>query len=98
MRIDKLWHAAALGQLDRLEALLPSSTDQDQISQAFWHACAASQRRAAERLLDAGAGLAWTPDYAEGSPLDAASEKSTSQQNIIEWLQERGATSAKSTG
>jgi hypothetical protein len=68
----------------------------DLISQAFWRACAAAQRRAAQRLLDAGADLAWTPDYAEGSPLDAASEKSTSQQNIIDWLQERGATYAKS--
>lgn len=97
-RIDKLWHAAALGRLDRLETLLASSPDQDQISQAFWHACAASQRRTAQRLLDAGADLTWTPDYADGSPLDAASEKSTSQQNIIEWLQERGATSAKSAG
>ncbi len=94
--IDKLWHAGALGRLDRLETLLTAGPDQDQISQAFWHACAASQRRAAQRLLDAGADLGWTPDYAEGSPLDAASEKSTSQQNIIEWLQERGATSAKS--
>jgi hypothetical protein len=97
-RIDKLWHAAALGRLDRLETLLASSPDQDQISQAFWHACAASQRRAAERLLDAGADLTWTPDYAEGSPLDAAREKSTRQQNIIERLQECGATSAKSAG
>lgn len=65
-RIDKLWHAAALGRLDRIETLLAASPDQDQISQAFWHACAASQRRAAERLLDAGADLTWTPDYAEG--------------------------------
>lgn len=65
-RIDKLWHAAALGRLDRIETLLAASPDQDQISQAFWHACAASQRRAAERLLDAGANLTWTPDYAEG--------------------------------
>lgn len=97
-RIDKLWHAAALGRLDRLETLLSSSPDQDQISQAFWHACSAFQRRAAERLLDAGADLTWTPDYAEGSPLDAARGKSTSQQNIIEWLQERGATAAKSAG
>lgn len=97
-RIDKLWHAAALGRLDRLETLLASGPEQDQISQAFWHACAASRRRAAERLLDAGADLAWTPDYAEGAPLDAAGERSTSQQNIIGWLQERGATSAKSAG
>jgi uncharacterized protein len=97
-RIDKLWHAAALGRLDRLETLLASNTDEEQISQAFWHACAASQRRAAERLLDAGADLAWVPDYAEGSPLDAATETPTRQQNVIDWLKERGATSANSAG
>ncbi len=95
-RIDKLWHAAALGRLDRLEALLAARPDHEDISQAFWHACAAHQRRAAERLLNAGADLAWTPSYADGFPLDAASQRSTRQQNVITWLRERGATSAKS--
>jgi uncharacterized protein len=93
-RIDKLWHAAALGRLDRIETLLGSNPNRDEISQAFWHACSASQRRAAERLLDAGADLTWTPEYAEGSPLDAARQRSTRQDNVIEWLRERGATSA----
>ncbi len=92
-RIDKLWHAAALGRLDRLETLLASHPEQDEISQAFWHACAASQRRAAQRLLDADADLTWTPDYADGTPLDAASEKSTRQQNVIDWLAAHGAVS-----
>jgi hypothetical protein len=36
----------------------------------FWHACGAGQRRAAERLLNAGADLDWVPDYAEGTALD----------------------------
>jgi ankyrin repeat protein len=86
VRIDKLWHAAGLGRLDRIEALLQSGPDQGQISQAFWHACAASQRRAAERLLEAGADPNWTPDYADGTPLDAARARSTRQENVIEWL------------
>jgi uncharacterized protein len=92
--IDKLWHAAALGNLDRLEELLALDADSEQVSQAFWHACAASQRRAAERLLAAGADLNWVPEYADGTPLDAARGHPTRQQNIIEWLQEKGATSA----
>lgn len=92
--IDKLWHAAALGRLDRLEPLLASGPTREQISQAFWHACAASQRRAAERLLQAGADLTWTPDYAHGTPLDAATGKSTRQQNVIEWLTLWGAKPA----
>lgn len=84
--IDKLWHAAALGKTDRLEDLLAANPGQDQISQAFWHACAGGQRRTAERLLQAGADLTWTPDYADGTPLDAAGGQSTQRQNLIEWL------------
>jgi hypothetical protein len=51
-RVDKLWHAAALGTLDRLQQLLENTEPtSDEVSQAFWHACAAGQRRAAEQLL-----------------------------------------------
>jgi hypothetical protein len=48
-KVDKLWHAAALGMLDRLEELLggPAGTEPEAVSQAFWHACAAGQRRPA---------------------------------------------------
>ena len=70
------------------------ATDAGQISQAFWHACAAGQRRAAERLLSAGADLTWVPDYAEGTALDAATGRGTRQQNVIEWLRSVGARSA----
>src|SRR5690242_17697085 len=47
-KVDKLWHAAALGMVDRIEQLLeerPGATGD--VSQAFWHACAGGQRRAA---------------------------------------------------
>jgi hypothetical protein len=93
-RVDKLWHAAALGMLDRLEELLRPGTDHEQVSQAFWHACAGGQRRAAERLLSAGADLTWVPDYAEGTALDAATGLGTRQQNVIEWLRSKGARAA----
>lgn len=94
-RVGKLWHAAALGMLDRLEDLLQApGTGQEQISQAFWHACAAGQRRAAQRLLHAGADLNWVPDYAAGTPLDAAAGRGTRQENVIEWLRSKGARSA----
>jgi hypothetical protein len=92
-RVDKLWHAAALGQLERLDELLTSNQDRDEISQALWHACGASQLRAAKRLLAAGADPMWTPDYAEGTALDAASGQPTRQQLTIEWLRERVASS-----
>ena len=92
-RVDSSWHAGALGRLDRIEELLRAGCGEAEISQAFWHACAASQRRAAERLLQAGADLNWTPDYADGTPLDAASGKSTRQENVVEWLTAQGANS-----
>ena len=96
-KVDKLWHAAALGMLDRLEELLDgsSTTEPDAFSQAFWHACAAGQRRAAELLLDRGADLNWVPDYAKGTPLDAACGRGTRQDNVINWLRERGAQSSE---
>jgi hypothetical protein len=47
-------------------------------------------------LVSRGADLNWEPDYAHGTPLDAASGPSTRQENVIIWLRERGARSASS--
>lgn len=92
-RVEKVWHAGALGMLDRLDELLVPELDRDQISQGFWHACAAGQRRAAERLLRAGADLDWEPDYAQGTALAAATARGTQRENVIEWLRSVGARS-----
>jgi uncharacterized protein len=97
-RVGKLWHAAALGMLERLEDLLTPETDQELLSQAFWHACAGWQRRAAERLLHAGADLNWVPDYAEGTALDVAAGLGTRQENVIEWLRSIAARSTQTRG
>jgi ankyrin repeat protein len=99
-RVDRLWHAGALGMLERIEQLLeqrPETTDEagDELSQAFWHACAGGQRRAAEYLLARGAALDWVPDYADGTPLDAADSLDTRRSNVVSWLRELGATSTK---
>jgi hypothetical protein len=94
--VDKAWQAAALGLLGRLEALLGSDPRAEDVSQAFWHACTAGQRRAAEYLLARGADLNWEPDYAQGTPLDTASGLSTRQENVISWLRELGARSSSS--
>jgi uncharacterized protein len=95
-RVDKAWHAAALGMPGRLDAVLGSDPRAEDVSQAFWHACTAGQRRAAEYLLSRGADLNWEPDYAYGTPLDAASGQSTRQENVITWLRGLGARSASS--
>jgi uncharacterized protein len=94
-RVDKLWHAAALGMLARLGELLDAGPAEDAVSQAFWHACAAGQRRAAELLLAEGASLDWVPGYADGTPFDAARSLGTRQENVIAWLREIGAPSAR---
>jgi hypothetical protein len=65
------------------------------IGYGCWHACAGGQRRAAEYLLARGADLNWIPEYAEGTPLDSATSLGTRQENVVSWLRERGATSAK---
>jgi hypothetical protein len=97
--VDKLWHAAALGMTGRLRELLEQSEwDSELVSQGLYHACAGGQRRAAELLLDHGADLNWSPDYAWGTPLDAAQGRGTQAENVIEWLRGRGARSAASDG
>jgi uncharacterized protein len=90
-RVDKLWHAAALGMLARLEDLLaavppPSAED---INNAFWQACHGAQRRAAELLLGRGADPNWVPDYAEGSVLEVAAGPGTRRDLLVTWLREQ---------
>ncbi len=95
-RVTRLWQAAALGMAERVEQILEDGCDAPAaVSQAFWHACAGGQRRAAEYLLTRGADLNWVPDYAEGTPLDAAGGLSTQRENVVGWLRDRGAASAK---
>jgi hypothetical protein len=96
-KVDALWLAAALGMMARLEELLdqPTAAEAKKLSQAFWHACAGGQRRAAGVLLARGAELNWIPTYAKGTPLDAACGLGTGQQNVISWLRSQGAASSK---
>jgi ankyrin repeat protein len=92
-RVDRLWQAAALGMLARMGELLagPGGSRPEEVSQAFWHACAGAQRRAAEQLLDLGADVNFVPDYASGTPLDAATSVGTRRENVVGWLRQRGA-------
>jgi ankyrin repeat protein len=95
-RVEKLWHAAALGMLARLDELLAASPapGQTDIDKAFWQACHGGQRRAAELLLARGADVTWVPDYAEGTAVDIAAGPDTRRELLVRWLREHGAGDA----
>jgi ankyrin repeat protein len=97
-RVERLWHAAALGMRSRVEELLaghPPPTLRD-INNAFWQACHGGQRRVADYLLAKGADINWVPDYTKITPLDAAGSLDTRRDTFVTWLREQGAKSAKS--
>jgi len=96
-RVDRLWHAAALGMMSRVEELLadhPSPTPDD-ITAAFWQACHGGQRRVAEYLLAKGADINGVPDYSDQTPLDMASSLDTRRDTLATWLTSNGARSSK---
>jgi ankyrin repeat protein len=90
----RLWHAAALGLMDRLQeafARTPPPTRQE-VTEAFWQACHGGQRGAAEYLLERGADLNWVADWDRHTPLDMA--QAAGAEDLVEWLQGQGARSA----
>ncbi len=93
----KLWHAAALGLGDRIEALFAASPPpaSDAVTEAFWQACHGDQRAAAEYLADRGADLNWI-GYDNLTPLDNA--RRSGAEELATWLQTRGGKSAAELG
>jgi uncharacterized protein len=87
-----LWQAAALGLMERVEALAPGAAP-DEITNAFWCACHGGQRATAEYLLDGGADRDWV-GYDELTPLDAARRSGATE--LADWLSAVGARSASS--
>jgi ankyrin repeat protein len=94
-RVDRLWHAAALGMITRAEELIATTapTRQD-LTDAFWQACHGGQRRMAEYLLALGAELNGTPSWGDDAPLDAAGSIDTGREALQTWLRELGARHA----
>jgi hypothetical protein len=73
-RVERLWHAAALGTTGRAEEFLGSDPPptQAEIDHAFWQACHGGQRRMAEFLLARGADINAIPGHTKHTPLDIA--------------------------
>ena len=102
----ELWHSAALGLMDRVEAyftgpkippLYPWGSSRgeslDVVTIAFWCACHGGQLLAAEFLLNRGAKLNWISGWDHLTPLDAAQRAGAV--NLIQWLRDRGAKSTQ---
>jgi len=89
-RISKLWHAAALGLMPRVDELLAASPapSPENITEAFWQACHGGQRRTAERLLASGADPQARPGYAGQSAAEIAEEPGTQRQSLVTWLRD----------
>jgi uncharacterized protein len=89
-----LWQAAALGLNRRVEEYFISNPPPapDEITNALWCACHGGQLPAAQYLFDRGADLNWV-GHDELSPLDAANRSGAL--DLIVWLREQGARSAK---
>jgi uncharacterized protein len=95
-RVDRLWHAAALGMFSRVQELLAVAPHTEQgLTDAFWQACHGGQRRMAEYLLELGAELNGTPSWGDDTPLDAAQSVGTGREALVTWLRDIGAKGSK---
>lgn len=63
---------------------------QGALDQAFWHACAGAQRRAAEALRDLGAHLDFAPSTGAARCSTSPRAHGTQRVNLIEWLEQLG--------
>jgi len=91
-----LWHAAALGDLERVrqhfadgEPAAPypwrgASSPGGAVQVAFWTACHGGQRPAAAFLLERGADPSWRSPWDGLTPLEAARRSGASE--VADWL------------
>jgi uncharacterized protein len=92
--------AATLGLMDRVIARFDAThaPTPDEITRAFWGACHGGQREAAEYLLAKGADINWI-GHDDLTPLDiargSADEGLTAAGDLVPWLRDQGAKSAK---
>jgi uncharacterized protein len=90
-----IWHAAALGLVDRIEAYFAAGrpparypwgahVERDDVTVAFWAACHGNQLGAARYLLERGADRHWRAPWDGLSPLAAAHRSGATE--IVAWL------------
>ena len=92
-KVEKLWHAAAIGTTSMLEKFIQESSplSSEEVNHAFWHACRGGYRRTAEYLFARGADPNWIPDYAKETPLEVADSggQDTGREALVNWLREK---------
>jgi len=92
-----LWHAAALGRLDRVsqhfadgEPAAPhpwgSATPREAVQVAFWAACHGGQRATAEYLLERGADPQWSSPWDGSTPVEAARRGKADE--LARWVEQ----------
>jgi ankyrin repeat protein len=97
-RVDRLWHAAALGMTNRVEELLASTPapTPDDINHAFWQACHGGQFRVAQQLLAAAPTSTESPTTPSRLPSTwAGGGLDTRREALVGWLRDRGAKPAQ---
>jgi ankyrin repeat protein len=87
----KLWHAAALGLMDRVEEAFAGTPPPSprEVTEAFWQACHGGRHQVAEYLLGRGADLNWVAAWDGRTPLDIARDQGA--EDLVEWLRGQGA-------
>lgn len=96
-RVDKLWHAAALGLISRVQDLVATGRPPAEINDAFWQACHGGQRRTADYLLRHGADVNSVPGYSRHAALEVAVAPDTRRELLATWLREQGAQPTNQT-
>jgi ankyrin repeat protein len=94
-KVEKLWHAAALGMTSVVEKFFQegSGPSTEEVNHAFWQGCRGGYRRTVEYLVARGADLNWIPDYAKETALEVASQggQDTGREALVNWLRGKGA-------
>lgn len=84
-----VWHAAALGTMPELEALIAEGPGPDDLGAALWQACSNGQSAAARLLVAHGADVSWRTPWSDESPVQAA--RAHGHQALAAWLLEHQA-------